>query len=65
MYKINNGLSRGKMLLMKRASMVALPEWSDGKAPNTMGDAVKVEVYRSMWNSLSIAASPAGEPGIE
>ena len=45
--------------------MVALPEWRDGKAPKTRGDAVKVEVYRSTPKSLSMAARPAGEPLIE
>lgn len=45
--------------------MVAHPECSEGKAPKTIGEAVKVEVYRSMPNSLSIAARPAGEPCIE
>jgi len=49
---------------MKRASMVADPECREGKAPNTTGEAVKVEVYKSMLNSLSIAARPAGEPGM-
>jgi len=50
---------------MNNASIVALPECSDGKAPKTMGEAVKVEVYRSKPRILSIAASPAGEPGTE
>lgn len=43
-YTTNSGRSRGKMWLMKRASMVALPACKEGKAPKTMGDAVKVEV---------------------
>ena len=29
---------------MKRASMVPSPEWSEGKAPKTIGEAVKPEV---------------------
>jgi hypothetical protein len=45
--------------------MVAHPECSEGKAPKTMGEAVKVEVYRSIPKSLSIAARPAGEPCME
>jgi hypothetical protein len=36
---------------MKSASIVAEPECRDGKAPNTTGEAVKVEVYRSMLKS--------------
>ena len=55
----------GKVWLMNRASMVAHPECSEGKAPKTMGEAVKVEVYKSMPNNLSMAARPAGEPCIE
>ena len=62
---MNKGLSLGKQWLMNNASIVALPECSDGKAPKTMGEAVKVEVYRSKPRILSIAASPAGEPGTE
>ena len=50
---------------MNRASITALPACRDGKAPNTIGDSVKVEVYSGIPNSLSIAANPAGEPGIE
>jgi hypothetical protein len=50
---------------MNKASMVAHPECSEGKAPKTMGEAVKVEVYRSIPKSLSIAARPAGEPCME
>ena len=65
MYRIKRGLSFGKQWLMNNASIVAHPEWRDGKAPKTMGEAVKVEVYRSTPKSLSIAARPAGEPGIE
>lgn len=42
--------------------MVAQPEWRDGKAPKTIGEAVKVEVYMSKPRILSIAASPAGDP---
>lgn len=47
---------------MNNASIVAHPECRDGNAPNTIGDAVKVEVYMSKPKSLSIAANPAGEP---
>ena len=50
---------------MNRASITALPACRDGKAPNTIGDPVKVGVYRAIPNSLSIAANPAGEPCIE
>ena len=50
---------------MKRASVVEQPAWSEGKAPKTTGEAVKVEVYRSTPKSLSIRARPAGEPGTE
>lgn len=50
---------------MNRASIVAQPECREGNAPNTMGDAWKVEVYRSRPKSLSIAARPAGLPMIE
>ena len=50
---------------MKSASVVALPAWRDGKAPNTTGEAVKDDVYMSTPRSLSIAARPAGDPGIE
>jgi hypothetical protein len=60
----NRGASLGKTWLMKSASMVAFAECREGKAPNTTGDAVNPEVYISKPNSLSMAARPAGEPGI-
>jgi len=41
---MNSGVSLGKILLMNRASKVALAEWRDGKAPKTKGEAVKVDV---------------------
>lgn len=50
---------------MNRASITALPACKEGKAPNTMGDPVKPGVYSAIPNSSSIAANPAGEPGIE
>ena len=50
---------------MNSASMVAHPACKDGNAPNGIGDAVKVDVYRSMPNNWSIRASPAGDPAIE
>ena len=50
---------------MKNASIVAVPACRDGNAPKTMGDAVKLDVYKSMPSSLSIAAKPAGDPCIE
>ncbi len=33
---------------MNKASSVEVAAWSDGKAPNTMGEAVNPEVYKSM-----------------
>ena len=47
---------------MNKASIVALPACNEGKAPKTMGDPVKVGVYRVIPKSSSIAASPAGDP---
>lgn len=47
---------------MKRASVVEVPACRDGNAPKTKGDAVKVEVYKLMPKSWSMAARPAGEP---
>jgi hypothetical protein len=61
----NSGRSFGKTWLMNIASMVALAACSDGNAPKTRGDAVKLEVYMSTPRSLSMAARPAGEPGTE
>ena len=64
-YPTKTGVNRGNTRLMKIASVFEQPACSEGNAPKTMGDTVKVEVYRSMPKSLSIRASPAGEPGIE
>jgi hypothetical protein len=64
-YPAKTGVNWGNTWLMKRASVVEQPACNEGNAPKTMGDAVKVEVYRSMPKRLSIRASPAGEPGIE
>lgn len=50
---------------MNRASRVAVAAWSDGKAPKTIGDAVKPDVYISKPSKASIRARPAGEPFIE
>ena len=50
---------------MNKASSVDVAAWRDGKAPNTMGDAVKPGVYMSKPSSASIRARPAGEPFIE
>lgn len=50
---------------MNKAQVVEQPAWSEGNAPKTMGEAVKVEVNMSMPRSLSILASPAGDPGME
>lgn len=50
---------------MKSASRVDVAAWRDGKAPKTIGDAVKPEVYRSIPKSWSMRARPAGEPCIE
>ncbi len=62
---MKTGVSLGKKWIMKRASVVEQPACREGKAPKTTGEAVKVEVYRSMPKSLSILASPAGDPGME
>ena len=64
-YNAKSGVSRGNTWLMNRASITALPACKEGKAPNTMGDPVKPGVYSAIPKSLSIAANPAGEPGIE
>lgn len=50
---------------MNRASKTAFPECRDGKAPKTSGEAVKFEVYMSKPSSMSILASPAGDPCME
>lgn len=50
---------------MNSASSVESPEWREGKAPKTIGEAVNVEVYRFLPNNLSMRASPAGSPWIE
>lgn len=62
---MRNGLRRGKMKAMKSASVVPQPACKDGKAPKTIGDPVKPGVYIGSPKSLSMAANPAGEPGIE
>jgi hypothetical protein len=58
-------LKRGKIWLMNKASRVAQPACSDGKAPKTIGEPLKLGVYKSMPKSLSIRANPAGDPWIE
>jgi hypothetical protein len=50
---------------MNKVSRVAHPEWSEGKAPKTTGEAWKPEVYRSIPKSLSIALRPAASPAME
>jgi len=62
---MNRGFSLGKVCVMKKASIVAVPACSEGNAPKTMGDAVKLDVYKSMPSSLSMAARPAGDPCME
>lgn len=54
----------GKKWERKSASSVALPAWSEGKAPNTSGEFVKPVVYVCDPNRVSIRASPPGEPFI-
>ncbi len=44
----------------ERASITAEPECRDGKAPNTTGEAVKVEVYRSDVEELVDRARTGG-----
>ena len=62
---MKSGRSRGKTWDRKSTSIVPSPEWREGKAPKTIGEAVKPEVYKSMPKSSSIALKPAGEPCIE
>lgn len=50
---------------MNKASSVAVAACRDGKAPNTIGEAVNPDVYKSMPRNASMRARPAGEPFIE
>lgn len=43
-YPAKTGVNCGNTWLMKRASVVEQPACSEGNAPKTRGDAVKVEV---------------------
>lgn len=43
-YTANRGVNLGKTWLMNRASRVEVAACRDGKAPKTMGEAVKPEV---------------------
>jgi hypothetical protein len=52
----------GKKWDRNRASSVAFPAWSDGKAPNTKGEFENPVVYVEEWKRASIRANPPGEP---